>query len=234
MEYGWLALLAFATSTITGTIGVGGGLLLVSLMPEILPAVAVVPLHGAIQLASNSSRAALAAPSIDWPIVGTYALGAALGAWLGSGFLARIPESAIPLILGSFVIVMTWLPLVIDPPRFKGEFFIVGVVQSAVSLFVGAAGPLSAPFLLNRGLTRDGVVSTHAAVMTVMHGMKLVVFVAAGFAFAPWWRELLTGTAAVFAGSWAGTQLRGRISEDRFRPAFRVLLTLLAIRLILR
>ena len=55
METYFLIGVSFLTSTFTGIIGIGGGLMLISVMPGLLPAAAIVPVHGAVQLASNSS-----------------------------------------------------------------------------------------------------------------------------------------------------------------------------------
>ena len=53
-----LAVAAFLTATVSGVIGFGGGMLLIAIMPMFLPPLAVVPVHGVVQLASNASRMA--------------------------------------------------------------------------------------------------------------------------------------------------------------------------------
>lgn len=52
-----LALVNLLTSVISGIAGMGGGVILVGLLPLFLPAAAIVPVHAAAQLASNASRA---------------------------------------------------------------------------------------------------------------------------------------------------------------------------------
>ena len=52
-----LILIAFGTSTLTAITGIGGGMMLIAIMPGFLPAAAIVPVHGMVQLFSNSSRA---------------------------------------------------------------------------------------------------------------------------------------------------------------------------------
>ncbi len=51
-----LSAVSFVTSVIAATVGIGGGLGLLAVMPSFVPISAVVPLHGVTQLASNASR----------------------------------------------------------------------------------------------------------------------------------------------------------------------------------
>ena len=228
----FLIVVSFFSSTLTAVLGLGGGVLLISLMPGLLPATAVVPVHGVVQLASNASRALFGLRQVDWPKVGQFALGAALGAVVGARWVVTVDEQILRLLLGLFILVTTWWPG-LKEVRWPGRFVGVGALQTFLSLFVGAAGPLISPLLLRGGLPRDRLVVTHGAMMTVLHGFKLVTFVVLGFSFLPY-LELLAGMlVAVTAGSWVGTRLRGRLPEERFRQAFKVLLTLLALRLLL-
>jgi hypothetical protein len=52
-----LVAIAAGTSTLTAITGIGGGMMLIAIMPGFLPAAAIVPVHAAVQLFSNSSRA---------------------------------------------------------------------------------------------------------------------------------------------------------------------------------
>lgn len=58
-----LALVATAclTSAMTAALGIGGGVLLLAIMSMLLPAAAIIPLHGLVQLGSNANRAAFTA-----------------------------------------------------------------------------------------------------------------------------------------------------------------------------
>ena len=53
--------ITFFTSCLAGVMGMGGGILLITLMAGLVPASAIIPLHAATQLASNVSRAAFGA-----------------------------------------------------------------------------------------------------------------------------------------------------------------------------
>lgn len=231
MEFSWLIPIAFLTSMLTAVLSVGGGLLLVSTMPGFLPAPAVVPVHGVVQLLSNFSRALFGWRHIAWPLVGRFALGSALGAAIGSRVVVTVPATWLPILLAAFILVVTWLPGW-DRIRWPGKFFTLGAVQTFVSLFVGAAGPLVTPLLLREGLARDRLVVTHGAMMTLLHAFKAVTFLAVGFSFVPYGRLLVAMIVAVVLGSWAGTVVRQWLPEARFRWQLKILLTLLAGRLV--
>ena len=83
IEY-WLVPIVFATSCMTAVIGMGGGVLLITLMPGLVPAGAIIPIHAFTQLGSNLSRAAFGWRHIDKAILPAFVVGAGLGAWLGS------------------------------------------------------------------------------------------------------------------------------------------------------
>lgn len=229
----WLLVaVAFVSSTLTAILGIGGGVLLIALMPSLLPFAAVVPVHGVVQLASNVSRAFFARRHIAVAPLLPFALGAVLGATVGSQFVDRVPERWLPLFLGSFILLVTWVPA-LKKLRWPGRFLTVGFVQTFVSLFVGAAGPLVSPLLLQEGYEHNKVVATHGALMSLLHALKTATFVALGFSFLEWWPQLLGMVIAVTAGSWVGHRLRPRWPKERLQLAFKILLTALALRLLL-
>ncbi|MEO1083847.1 MAG: sulfite exporter TauE/SafE family protein, partial [Acidobacteriota bacterium] len=222
----WLLVaVSFFSSALTAVLGIGGGIFLIALMPGLLPMAAVVPVHGVVQLASNASRAFFARDHIAWQPLAPFAAGAVLGAVAGSRVLVELPERWLTLLLGLFILLVTWTPL--GRLRLPGRFFTVGAVQTFVSLFVGAAGPLVSPLLVREGYDHHRVVATHGAVMTLLHSMKTLIFVALGFAFVSWAPLIGAMVVAVTAGSWAGNRVRLRLPQAPLRTAFKILLTVL-------
>ena len=54
---GLLIVASFFTSALTAASGVGGGTLMLMLMGMFVPVAALIPVHGAVQLGSNTGRA---------------------------------------------------------------------------------------------------------------------------------------------------------------------------------
>ncbi len=69
----FLLMASAVTSMITATLGAGGGVLLLVLMASWLPPAAIIPVHGMIQLGSNSGRAILTRHHIDWKVIAAFA-----------------------------------------------------------------------------------------------------------------------------------------------------------------
>ena len=228
MEAYVLVAIAFFTSTLTAVIGMGGGILLISAMPGLLPAAAIIPVHGAVQLASNGSRVLLVIRHIEWRIFWPFFIGAVLG----TAAVVRLSFDHLPLYLGAFILFVTWIPIPKRSFRLPGHFAILGALQTFLSLFVGVSGPLTNAFLLRKNLPKDRLVITHGITMTATHLCKIVVFGFVGFAFAPYLYLIAAMIVSATLGSWAGTKLRGRLPEELFKKIFKALISLLSIRMI--
>jgi len=228
-----LILAAFCSSTVTAVLGVGGGVLLISVMPLFLPPLAVVPIHGVVQLASNASRSLFAWQQVSWGIVRPFVVGLLLGCLAGGRTVRAVPSGFLPIPLACFILILTWAPELKNRLRLPGKFLALGFVQAFLTLFVGATGPLNLPVLLRHGLSSGEIVVTHAVLMTLVHLAKVITFGVIGFAFGAWLPLMLGMVLAVTAGSWAGTRLRHRLPEQGLKQAIKWIVTLLALRMLI-
>ena len=64
-----------------------------AIMSMLLPAAAIIPLHGLVQLGSNANRAAFTAKHIRWQTLYWFAPGVVLGALLASALLVELPPA---------------------------------------------------------------------------------------------------------------------------------------------
>jgi uncharacterized membrane protein YfcA len=231
IEY-WLVPIVFTTSCITAVMGMGGGVLLITLMPGLVPAGVIIPIHAFTQLASNLSRAAFGWRHIDWSILPAFIAGAVPGIWLGGEVYAGIDLHWLPAIIGMLILVVTWVPL--PKPVGGGQLSLaaLGFYQTGLGMLVGATGPLGAAVLMQRNRQRDWLVVNTAVYMTANHLLRVVAFGLIGYSLAPWWQLLAAMVVAGVLGSWVGTRLRNRVPELNFQRWFRVLVTLLAARMI--
>ena len=55
-------------------------------------------------------------------------------------------------------------------------FIIVGFISGLVSIFIGAVGPLIAPFFLRKDLTKENVIANKAACQIITHIGKIPIF----------------------------------------------------------
>jgi uncharacterized membrane protein YfcA len=216
---------SFFTSALTASFGIGGGLALLALMSSVLPAAAVIPVHGLAQLGSNFSRFVLQRRDVVWPIILWFAAGSLIGASLGGRIYVALPEWLLKGAIGLFVLFMVWGP---KPKAFAPtpkSYFATGAFGAFLSMFFGATGPITAAMLSVSKLGKLQTVATHAAAMVFQHAIKIAVFGLLGFAYAEWAALIAAIVAAGFLGSWAGTRMLRSMPEERFRTGFRWVLT---------
>jgi uncharacterized membrane protein YfcA len=237
-DLGVLAVVALLTATLSGVLGMAGGITLLAVMLLYLEPLVAIPIHGAIQLVSNSSRAVIQRRHVAWPVTARFAVLLLPAGYLGYSFARGLPPDTLKAAIGVFVLLATWLPGVLllgtHPERTDTtrRFITLGGVVGFLSVTIGATGPLIAPFFLNIGLNRQGVVGTKAMCQTLGHVSKLIVFGSLGFAFGDHlWTIGLLGVF-VIAGTWIGSQLLHRIDERGFLLLYRAVLSVIAVRLI--
>jgi uncharacterized membrane protein YfcA len=225
--------ITFLTSCLTAVMGMGGGVLLIAVMPGLVPAAVIVPLHAATQLASNLSRAGFGWRDIDPGIIPAFVLGALAGAWLGAGVYQQLDTHWLPAVIGLCILLFTWAPL----PTVRGggqlSLVLLGFYQTGLGMVAGATGPVGAAVLLRRNTARDWLVVNTAVYMALNHAIRVAAFITLGFSFAAWWPLLSGMIVAGILGSWVGTRLRHRVPQMNFQRLFRWMVTLLALRMIL-
>lgn len=223
---------SFVTSMLTGALGLGGGLMMLAVIAAVLPPTVVIPVHGVVQIGSNLGRAVLMRGHVARDLLVPFAVGTLIGAPLGALVVTELPTDLLRLILGLFVLWTVWGPKLRAsrvPPR---AFVLIGGVTSFVTMFLGATGPFIAAFVNPERLGRHGTVATHAACMTAQHGLKVAAFTALGFAFLPWLPLLVAMVALGFVGTMTGRRFLDRLPEASFARGFRLVLTLLALKLL--
>ena len=78
-----LSAAAFCTSALTAVVGAGGGTALIAIMLQLMSPAAAIPVHGAVQLASNTMRVWLLWKHMAWPIIFRFAALMPFGVWIG-------------------------------------------------------------------------------------------------------------------------------------------------------
>ncbi|RIK83143.1 MAG: sulfite exporter TauE/SafE family protein [Hyphomicrobiales bacterium] len=230
-----LVVASFFTSALTAAFGVGGGVAMLALMGLFVPVAALIPVHGAVQLGSNTGRAWHQRAHVRRDVFGPFLAGSLAGAVAGAFVVVQLPDALLKLILGGFVIAVTWTRIPGFDKLSRAGLAVGSAVTALVTMFVGATGPLlSAFFAQLMPDDRKALVATHAAGMTVQHFLKVVVFGVAGFAFAAWLPLVAAMIASGYLGTVHGSAWLERLPEETFRRWFRVGITVLALDMIRR
>lgn len=230
-----LVVASFFTSALTAAFGVGGGVAMLALLGLFVPVAALIPVHGAVQLGSNTGRAWHQRAHLRRDIIGPFLAGSLIGAVAGAMVVVQLPDALLKLILGAFIIAVTWTKIPGFDRLGRAGLAIGSAVTALLTMFVGATGPLlSAFFAQIIPDDRKALVATHAGGMTVQHFLKVVVFGFAGFAFAQWLPLVAAMIASGYLGTVYGSAWLERLPEATFRRWFRIGITLLALDMIRR
>jgi uncharacterized membrane protein YfcA len=226
-----LTAVALGTAMLTATVGLGGGMILLVVMLLYLEPLVAIPVHGVIQVVSNSSRTYIQRRHVLWKILWRYSVLLLPTGYVGLAFARSLSPEHLKVAIGLFVLVATWVPGRLWPGG--RSFVLLGAGVGLLNTTVGATGPLVGPFFRNLGLSRQGVVGTFAACQTAGHIAKIVVFGTVGFAFSSYLAPMLLMSGGVMIGTWLGSQLLDRLDERLFRELYRGALTIVAVRIIL-
>jgi uncharacterized membrane protein YfcA len=230
----WLLVLtSFVASAISGAFAIGGGFLMLAVVAAFMPVSAVVPLHSVLMLGTSVGRGWFFRRFIRWEIVRPFTLGCLIGAPLGARIYLGLPEAVIALVVGLFMLAAVWMPPLPWRVPLRHPYFAVGVVHSFLSAMFSFGGVLQ-PLMMRTALDRMQVIATLAVALLFMNLAKIAGYVMFGFDYRPY--LLLIGCAllAGVAGARVGRHLAERVPEGRFRRVFRILMTVLAARLLYR
>lgn len=211
---------ALVTATVSGVLGMAGGLLLMGLLLLVLPVAVAFVVHGLLQLVSNGWRAYLHRRHVRWRVIGWYALGAVTAAG-ALAFVAFVPDKRLTYLLLGLLPALVWLPkgrLALDVTR-PGHAVLAGVSTTGVNLLAGVSGPLLDVFFVRAELGRHAVVATKAATQVLAHLAKIVVY---GAALGSATEVPYVVVALAVPLSMLGTALGGRLLERMTDASFAV------------
>lgn len=235
-----VGLAALLTSILSAVAGLGGGVILLLVITQFVAPTVAIPIQGAIQLASNSSRAVILRPDIAWPVVGWMSILLLPASFLGVAVATSLPEDVVRVVLAAFVLILAWRPQLLRPSGVAARrandsrAMLVGVggASGFLNTTVGASGPFTSPFLKAVTASHKAFVATAAASQVLAHVSKLLAFSADGWSIGEHADMIGVGIAGVIAGTWLGTRLLDRVSESALDTLFKLVLTALALRVV--
>jgi len=221
--------LSLITSFITVAFGLGGGAVMLAVIATLLPAAAIIPVHGLVQLGSNVGRGLLMMRYMRLDLLGPFAVGAVAGIATGGALVVQLPPAWIQIGVGCFIL---WSVVGRPPAIFRRSGIINGAISSFLTMFCGGTGPFVATYVRAQDFDRYGFVGNHAMLMTLQHLLKTLVFAILGFAFSKWAALIALIVLFGFVGTALGKYALARLDEKRFRFTLNVILVVLAVRLI--
>lgn len=225
----FVLLAALVTATVSGVLGMAGGLLLMGALLLVLPAAVAFVVHGLLQLVSNGWRAFLQRRHLRWAVVGWYACGAVVAA-AAVALVRYTPSKPLTYLLLGLVPLLVWLPkglLTLDAGR-PAHAVLAGAVVTAVNLVAGVAGPLLDVFFVRTRLGRHSVVATKAGTQVLSHSAKVLVYggpMLSGDVPGLPWAVVLAAVPLSMLGTALGGRLLDRMTDASFAAATRWVVT---------
>ncbi|GAB4392860.1 MAG: hypothetical protein Tsb0032_10080 [Kiloniellaceae bacterium] len=225
-----LIALSAATSFLTAAAGIGGGIVLIAVMAVLMPAHALIPVHGVVQIGSNAGRTAIMLRSVQWQVLAPFCLGSLIGAGIGGLTAVQLPPAILNIGLACFILWSVWAPTVTAAGRFK--VIITGVFSSFLTMFFGATGSFVSAMVKSMRFGRLEHVATHSACMVAQHAIKVVAFGLLGFNYGPYAGLIVAMVLSGFLGTVIGKHVLVKMNDRTFHRVLAVLLSLLALRLL--
>ncbi len=228
-----LTVLSFFTAAFGVAAGLGGGVLLLGVMAAVFPPAVLIPIHGAVLLGTNCGRSIILWRHLQKQFLPLFVAGAVVGAIIGGRIVVALPTAILQVALGLFILYACWAPNLLTARAYSHtKFFLMGLIGTLLGMFIGSSGTLIAPYVAAACPDRRQYVATHTVFMTLIHGLKVVVFGALGFSLGTYLPLIIAMIATAFLGNIFGRAVLNRLPEQVFRRIFPVVLTLLALRLL--
>lgn len=222
---------SFCAAFVNAAFATGGIYIMLLASISVLPVSSAIPLQSAFAAGSLGARIYYFWKHIDWRIVRVFVLGSFFGVYFGTRAFVALSEETISLLLGIVLLSLLWMPEIDWRMPIKRTFFVVGIVHSYLGALFGVGGVLQ-PFVFRTDLLKLQITGTLAACLLTMDVMKAVGYVSFGFNYLDYVPHIIGATVAGFVGTWIGRRVTHRVSEQAFRRVFRVLVSLVALRLI--
>lgn len=227
-----LTVLSFFTAAFGVVAGLGGGVLLLGVMAAIFPPAVLIPIHGAVLFGTNCGRVVILWRHLLKHLLPIFVGGAVVGAIIGGQIVVALPTAILQVVLGVFILYACWAPKMTARAYSHTKFLLLGLLGTLLGMFIGSSGTLIAPYVAAACPDRRQYVATHSVFMTLIHGLKVVVFGALGFSLGTYLPLIVAMIGTAFLGSIFGREVLIRLPEKVFRRIFQIVLTILALRLL--
>ena len=179
----------------------------------------------------NASRVYFNRRELDLKLVLLFSAGAIPFAILGSFVYVALPAFWIKKGIGIFLLITVLLRHVHSEFKLTQSWVFVplGVVTGFLSALMGGVGPVSSPFFLAYGLTKEAFVGTEALCAVGMHLVKSITYNRLHILNA---RELIAGLSfggVMTLGSYVARKVLEKLSRQKFLMLVEILLVVVGL-----
>lgn len=225
----FLILSSMFTSFISAAFGIGGGAVFLGLLAIFLNPIALLPVHGSVQIASNFGRMLLMIKDVYKNPILPFFIGTCIGSSFGGYMFVQFPSWVIQLIVGIFILWTVYGKI----PEIRSKYMIFGgMFSSFLTMFFGATGPFIAGMVKTLKLNPLSHTATHSALMSMQHAVKVLVFGFMGFNFTSYFDLIFLMIITGFIGTFFGRKILIKYGQKYFKIVLNTILTIISIYLI--
>ncbi len=218
------------TSFISAAFGIGGGAVFLGLSAIYLNPIALLPVHGSVQIGSNFGRMLVMLKSVYKSPILPFLVGSFIGSSFGGLMFVQFPSWIIQIVVGSFILWTVYGKI----PSIKSKYIVFGgIFSSFLTMFFGATGPFIAGMVKTMKLDPLSHTATHSALMTIQHAIKVFIFGFMGFNFSEYVYLIFIMIITGFIGTLLGKNILINYGQKYFKIILNSILTIISIYLIL-
>lgn len=176
--YATLIIVGLVAGTLSGSVGFGGGMILLPVITYFYGVEVAVPVSTIAQLMSNVSRALMGWRQIEWRHVAWFLVLALPFTALGAFGFAVVDKVVMTRLLCVFLIVFSIMKLrgKMKLPRSRATMLVGGGLTGFINGLLGISGPLSSAVFLSLELSPVAYIVSEATAAAAMHVVKAVTY----------------------------------------------------------
>jgi len=219
MMYMILILVSLIAGILSGSVGFGGGMILLPVITYCYGIEVAVPVSTIAQLLSNLSRVGMGFCEIDWKAAGRFLILAVPFTALGAFGFAKVPKAPMTVTLCVFLIIFAIMKLMgkMHLPHKPATMIVGGGITGLINGLLGISGPLSSAVFLTLGLSPVAYIASEATAAAVMHIVKAIMY---GKLNLMSWNIFLSGLfigCAMMAGNYLAMRFIRNVNKKRYQ-----------------
>lgn len=173
-----LIIVGLIAGTLSGSVGFGGGMILLPVITYFYGVEIAVPVSTIAQMMSNLSRAAMGWKEIQWKQVAWFLVPALPFTALGAFGFSIVDKTLMTRLLCIFLIVFSIMKLKgkMRLPKGKKTMLIGGGLTGFINGMLGISGPLSSAVFLTLELSPVAYIVSESTAAAAMHIVKAVTY----------------------------------------------------------
>ncbi|MCI1640351.1 MAG: sulfite exporter TauE/SafE family protein [Bacteroidales bacterium] len=221
-----LVLIGLVAGFLSGSIGFGGGMILLPVITYFYGVEVAVPVSTIAQLMSNLSRTVMGFGQIKWKEVGRFLILAVPFTIMGAYGFAVVPKKPMTILLCIGLIIFSILKLrgKMHLPSKPATMIIGGGITGFINGLLGISGPLSSAAYQTLELAPVAYIASEATSAVVMHIVKAVVYGKLNLMNSHIFMNGLFIGAAMIVGNFIAMKLIRNINKKRYKTIVAVMM----------